>query len=55
MSSRVSCNLDDMTPEALGFVQEILFAAGALEVYTIPIGMKEPPGHSPDLHVPLRR
>ena len=35
------CNLDDMTPEALGFVQEILFAAGALEVYTIPIGMKK--------------
>ena len=37
----LSCNLDDMTPEALGFVQEILFAAGALEVYTIPIGMKK--------------
>lgn len=35
------CNLDDMTPEAIGFVQEILFAAGALEVYTIPIGMKK--------------
>lgn len=39
--AELSCNLDDMTPEALGFVQEILFAAGALEVYTIPIGMKK--------------
>ena len=39
--TELSCNLDDMTPEALGFVQEILFAAGALEVYTIPIGMKK--------------
>lgn len=39
--TELSCNLDDMTPEALGFVQEILLAAGALEVYTIPIGMKK--------------
>ena len=39
--TELSCNLDDMTPEAIGFVQEILFAAGALEVYTIPIGMKK--------------
>ena len=39
--AELSCNLDDMTPEALGFVQELLFAAGALEVYTIPIGMKK--------------
>lgn len=39
--AELSCNLDDMTPEALGFVQEILFAVGALEVYTIPIGMKK--------------
>lgn len=37
----LSCNLDDMTAEALGFAQEILFAAGALEVYTIPVGMKK--------------
>lgn len=35
------CNLDDMTPEAIGFAQEELFAAGALDVYTIPIGMKK--------------
>ena len=37
----LSCNLDDMTPEALGYVQELLFEAGALEVYTIPVGMKK--------------
>ncbi len=37
----LSCNLDDMTPEAIGYVQELLFEAGALEVYTIPVGMKK--------------
>lgn len=35
------CNLDDMTPEAIGFAQEKLFSAGALDVYTISIGMKK--------------
>ncbi len=35
------CNLDDMTPEAVGFAMEELFAAGALDVYTIPVGMKK--------------
>lgn len=35
------CNLDDMTPEALGFVQEELFRLGALDVYTSAIGMKK--------------
>ncbi len=35
------CNLDDMTPEALGFVQEELMAQGALDVYTTGIGMKK--------------
>ena len=35
------CNLDDMTPEALGFAQERLWEAGALDVYTVPIGMKK--------------
>lgn len=39
--SEICCNLDDMTPEAIGFVQEILFENGALDVYTIPIGMKK--------------
>jgi len=35
------CNLDDMTPEALGFVQEELMARGALDAYTTHIGMKK--------------
>ncbi len=39
--SELCCNLDDMTPEAIGFVQELLFQKGALDVYTIPIGMKK--------------
>ena len=37
----LSCNVDDMTAEALGFAMERLFEGGALEVYTIPIGMKK--------------
>lgn len=35
------CNLDDMTPEAIAFVEELLFDAGALDVYTVNIGMKK--------------
>jgi uncharacterized protein (TIGR00299 family) protein len=35
------CNLDDMSDEAIGFAQEILFENGALDVYTTPIGMKK--------------
>ena len=35
------CNLDDMTPEEIGFAMERLFEAGAFEVYTTPIGMKK--------------
>lgn len=35
------CNLDDMTGEALGFAQERLLEAGALDVFTQPIGMKK--------------
>lgn len=37
----LACNLDDMTPEAVGFAMEQLFASGALDVYTTPIGMKK--------------
>ena len=37
----LQCNLDDMTPEALGFAQERLMDAGALEVYTTAVGMKK--------------
>ncbi len=35
------CNLDDMSPEALGFAQEQLWQAGALDVYTAAVGMKK--------------
>ncbi|MBO4513685.1 MAG: nickel pincer cofactor biosynthesis protein LarC [Victivallales bacterium] len=35
------CCLDDMTPEQIGFAKERLFDSGAVEVYTIPIGMKK--------------
>ncbi len=39
--SELSCNLDDMTPEAIAYAMEVFFDAGALEVYTVPIGMKK--------------
>ena len=37
----LSCNVDDMTAEDIGFTMERLFEGGALDVYTIPIGMKK--------------
>ncbi|MDE6031093.1 MAG: nickel pincer cofactor biosynthesis protein LarC [Oscillospiraceae bacterium] len=37
----LSCNVDDMTAEAIGFAMDRLFEDGALEVYTVPIGMKK--------------
>lgn len=37
----LSCNVDDMTGEELGFAMERLLDAGALDVYTVPIGMKK--------------
>lgn len=37
----ISANIDDMTGEALGLAAEIFMAAGALDVYTIPIQMKK--------------
>ncbi len=37
----LSCNLDDMTGEAIGFAMEVLLAAGALDVFTTAIGMKK--------------
>lgn len=39
--AQLACNLDDMTPEALGYAQERLWEAGALDVTTAPIGMKK--------------
>ena len=37
----LSANVDDMTAEQIGFCMERLFEAGALEVYTVPVGMKK--------------
>lgn len=37
----LTCNVDDMTAEAIGFAMEQLFAGGARDVYTIPVGMKK--------------
>ena len=34
-------NLDDCTPEVVGFAMERLFAAGALDVFAVPIQMKK--------------
>lgn len=36
-----SCNVDDMSAEQMGFAMERLFEGGALDVYTVPIGMKK--------------
>ena len=35
------CNLDDITPEALAFAQQLLLDKGALDVYITPIIMKK--------------
>lgn len=37
----ISFNVDDMTAEEISFAMDRLFEAGAVEVYTIPIGMKK--------------
>ena len=37
----LSCNVDDMSAEQVGFAMERLFEGGALDVYTVPIGMKK--------------
>jgi len=39
--AELSCNLDDMTPEAVAFAQQHLLDAGALDVYITPIVMKK--------------
>lgn len=41
MVVELCCNLDDMTPEAIAFAGEQFFAAGALDVYTVPAQMKK--------------
>ena len=37
----LSVNVDDMTAEEIGFACERIFEAGAVEVFTVPIGMKK--------------
>ena len=39
--AELSCNLDDMTAEEVGYAMDRLLAGGALDVYTVPIGMKK--------------
>ena len=39
--AELSCNIDDMTAEEVGFAMERLLIAGALDVYTVSIGMKK--------------
>ncbi len=42
----IEAAIDDMTPEALSYATEAIFAAGALDVYITPIVMKKGrPGH----------
>ncbi len=40
-TSLIEANLDDVTPETLGFAMERLFSAGALDVFFTPIQMKK--------------
>lgn len=37
----VCCNLDDVTPEVIGYVQELLLESGALDVWLAPVQMKK--------------
>lgn len=37
----LTCNVDDMTPERIGYAMNCILEAGALEVYTVPVGMKK--------------
>lgn len=39
--SELCCNVDDMTAEEIGFATETILSAGALEVFTVPTGMKK--------------
>lgn len=38
---KLECNIDDMTGEEISFAEEILFNAGARDVFTVPIYMKK--------------
>lgn len=37
----LSCNIDDMTAEEMGYALDVFLKNGALEAYTIPAGMKK--------------
>lgn len=37
----LNCNVDDMTGEQMGFALNVLMEQGALDVFTIPVGMKK--------------
>jgi pyridinium-3,5-bisthiocarboxylic acid mononucleotide nickel chelatase len=37
----LSCNLDDVTPEVVGYVHELLLESGALDVWLTPLQMKK--------------
>src|SRR5438128_2842783 len=37
----VECEIDDMNPQLFGVVMERLYAAGALEVFYVPVQMKK--------------
>ena len=39
--AEIFCTLDDVTAEDLGYAQEALLAAGALDVFTASVGMKK--------------
>ncbi|MCQ2499293.1 MAG: nickel pincer cofactor biosynthesis protein LarC [Lachnospiraceae bacterium] len=39
--AELNCNIDDMTPEEVGFAINELFKVGALDVFTTPIQMKK--------------
>jgi pyridinium-3,5-bisthiocarboxylic acid mononucleotide nickel chelatase len=42
----IEANIDDMTPQNFGYATEKLLAAGALDVFTLPVQMKKGrPGH----------
>ncbi len=38
---QLACNLDDMSAEDIGFAMDVLLEAGALDVWTVSIGMKK--------------
>lgn len=39
--AELTCNLDDITPENIGYAYDVLFWEGALDVYVIPVHMKK--------------